>query len=287
MSKSSNVIYFSEDEEEEEICSDVEEEEDDLFFCCDVEKSSEDVNLKKEIISTSSIPREVFEAMNITELIGYILEKDEIPITFDFKELLIEQAVRIENKNIEALFASFQIQYKDEVQTSSKEIALVEERERLRRMWLRNISKMPSVLPRLVIQCLIKHVIILNDPKTINNTRRISREFKSTIESKPFVNIITLQNWHRKYSKALELYTIFFGDMYTVFFNDIEFIYDQRIKKLEEKLEIVDKKISNEYRFYVYHCRTYKGVALKRFYTHCSKKIESINQDINDILETL
>lgn len=241
---------------------------------------------KKELIPIASIPREVFKAMTNNEIVDYISKQGKEPFTLFYKPLLVDQACEIQQENIKGVFASFQLRRKEELYASAKAIAMVEEKENQRYRWIQTISKMPPALPLPVIQCLLKYVLLLNDPQTINNIRRLSREFKIVIESENYTRIIHYQNKQRRFYEALSAYNLVVGNHYTVFVDGVGYIYDEdKLNILHKKLNQIDLHIAHKFNQYSGYRN--KDVALKRFLTYCTREIEASGENILAAIKTL
>jgi len=263
-------------------------EEVELYIACvwSEEISQKDFEEKHKLVSRSIIPREVFAAMHINEIIEYILDQGEEPRSLFYKPFLVEQAIEIQQGNLNGVFALFQLQREDELYISVKEIAMVEERETQRYLWRKRISKTPPALPFPVIECLLKHVLLLNDPRTINNVRRVSREIKIVLESEPYISIIRQQMKHRKFNDSLFLYNLSLGPSYISPFNGVAGRDDDaKLNILHEKLSKIDLQIAHKFACF-HRCRN-KSLALKLFHEYCVQNMDTLEKCILNSIKTL
>lgn len=255
-----NMLSCEEDDEE---WSDDENwlkefEEEDSFFVAEYEDIKHEDT--KELVDLNFIPLEVFEAMSRDELKEYIFYNgiDIDPSLTHKRSVLIHCAFTHQPTSIEAELAYFQSQRADELDFTSKAIAQIDEKEKSRALWERRISAMPAGVPRLVIENIVKYVILMNHPKTVNSVRRVSRSFKATIEQDKFVKAFHFQNLQRKYTKILDEFNIYFGyQVYMPFFHGMGYIPDPgKIYLYKTWLEKLDpnirKQFSSSIRIHVY-----------------------------------
>lgn len=271
---------------EEELEEEGWEEVEPYISCVWKEESQKDFKEKQKIVSRSIIPHEVFAAMPTNEVVEYILDQGEEPRSFYYKPFLVEQAIEIQQGNLNGVFALFQLQREEELHISTKEIAMVEERETQRYLWMKRISKTPPALPFPVIECLLKYVLLLNDPKTINNVRRVSREVKIVLESEPYISIIRQQMKHRKFNESLSLYNLILGHSYVPFFNGVGYMHDDdKLNVLHKKLSKIDLQIAHK--FACFHRCMNKSLALKLFHEYCVQNMDTLEKCILDGIKPL
>jgi len=280
-SEDSEEWYEDEDEDEDE------DEEPYINCVWKEELSQEEFKEKQKIVSRSIIPDEVFTAMSTNEIVDYILEKGEEPRSFHYKPFLVKQAIQIQQDNLDGVFALFQLQREKELYISTKEIAMVEEREKQRSLWMKRILKTPPALPFPVIECLLKHVLLLNDLKTVNNIRRVSREIKVVIESEPYISIIRQQSKQRKFNESLSLYNSTFSHLCISPFNRITWRnHKSKLKALHMKLSKIDLQIAHKFMCCFHrHKNIYLGC--KRFQEYCVQNRNRLEKCVLDDIKTL
>lgn len=255
-----------------------------LFFPEDVLNEAEDTHI---LAFEDWIPRDVFETMNHVELREYILSQGQDPgKLWSQKQDLIDQAFAIQPALIEAEIAHFQVKQTAEINGMSQKIARVVEREKMHEKWIQRISTFEVRVPRLVVERLLKYVILLNDPKTINRARCINRHFKCVIESKPYVEAIRTQNKIRAFKNVLQEFDLYFGEgVYVTFVEGVGCIVDPDKVKLHE--EWILKNHKSLYDICHRYTKSNGRMGLKAFRTYCADQHEMVCKRFKTQIETL
>ncbi len=255
-----------------------------LFLPEDVLKEAEDTHI---LASEDWIPRDVFETMNHVELREYILSQGQDPgKLWSQKQELMDQAFAIQPSLLEAEFAHFQVKQTAEINGMSQKIAKVVEREKMHEKWIQRISTFEVRVPRLVVECLLKYVLLLNDPKTINRTRCINRHFKCVIESKPYVKAIRTQNKIRTFRNVLQEFDLYFGEtVYVTYVTGVGVIVDP--DKVESYGVWLRKHHTRLYNVFDRYTKNNVKMGLKAFRKRCVDQYEKVCKRFKMQIETL
>lgn len=240
------------------------------------EESSHVLSLFEE----SCIPKDVFMNMEKDELIQYIFQQGETPTYPHDKYILVDQAYNCQKFTIQNELALFQLQRYQELESTVKSIAMVEDRERMRTRWYRTISKLPVDVTRTVVVHIVKHVILLNDVETINNVRRVTRDFKSVMDSTASIEAIHVQNRKRNFEKVIQKYDDYFGD------DSYFFINYRTINLYQNWLKDLDFKIYNKFLDYGCHLK-FGYERLYYFRAFCRQKQRRLQRIVNEKIKLI
>nr|QBK91778.1 MAG: hypothetical protein LCPAC304_01160 [Pithovirus LCPAC304] len=180
----------------------------------------------------------------------------------------------------------FQHQQSAEINFMSQAIAQVMEREKMREKWIQRISTFEVRVPRPVVRCMLKHIILQNNPKTINRARCINRHFKCEIESEPYVEAIRSQNKIRAFQNVLQEFDLYFGEtVYVTYITGVGVIVDpDKVESYKEWLLKNPARLSS-----VFHRYTMFNVkmGLKGFRKYCLDQYEMVCKRFKTQIETL
>lgn len=243
---------------------------------------------KHTLVEKALIPKYVFDAMDVEELVGYIIEGGVVPYETDDKMVLAEQAYQSQPKNLCNELAQFQLDMMDDIQRKVTDVAKVQNRERMRWMWNLKISKLEVRVPRPVVECIIKHVILSGDKDTINNARRINRDFKCVFDSELCVNAIKTLFKIKSYEATLDEYNIYYGDgVYTTHIEGIGLIPDPHyVSLLGNKIRKIDERIYLDYRQTIESSHDVE-TSLKHFKFLCKTQHNSLSITLDEQIKLM